>query len=269
MTSGQRIAVVTGAASGLGRQVTLDLRAAGFEVVAVDVQPDPEGRPIEPLDIRDASACRDLANRVQPWAWINCAGILGAGDAATQPDDEIERVVAVNLLGTMHATRAAVASMRSGTGEGRVVTIASLGAWVPVPGECVYAATKAGVLSFTLGLRAELAAQGVRGIELSVVCPDGMLTPMISDRIDDPAIALTFSGPRLATVEEVSARVLRLLDQPRAIASVPRWRGAMVRLLGAVPDAGMRALPVFERIGSANQAKARALLQHARDRQRA
>jgi len=239
------VAVVTGAAGGLGRRIAEDLRSAGYDVVATDVA----GRGVRELDVRSAAGCRALAEEVRPTVWVNCAGVLGPGDAATQDDAEVERVVEVNLLGTIHGTRAAVAVMRAHGGVGHVVNVASLAAWVPVPGECVYAATKAAVLSFSLGLRAELRAQGVTGVEVSVVCPDGMLTPMVTDSIDSPAVALTFSAPRLTTVERTSARVVDLLRRPRQVASVPRWRGAQVRLLGAVPDLAVRALPLFLALG--------------------
>jgi len=161
--------------------VATALAADGYRVVATDV-----AGADEVLDVTDADACRALAERERPAVWVNCAGVLGAGDAATQPDDVVQRVVGVNLLGVINGTRAAVAVMRSragGRGEGHVITIGSLASWVPVPGECVYAATKAAALSYTLGMRAELRAQGVTGVRLSVVCPDGMLTPMLTDRL--------------------------------------------------------------------------------------
>lgn len=251
----RRTAVVTGAGRGLGRQIVSALAVAGYDVVATDVAGAPRY-----LDVTDADACRALAQEVRPHVWVNCAGVLGAGDAATQPDAEVARIVGVNLLGVIHGTRAAVEVMRrreGGRGEGHVVTIGSLASWVPVPGECVYAATKAGALSFTLGLRAELAAQGVDGVRLSVVCPDGMLTPMLTDVMDDPAIALSFSGLRVVEPATVAARVVRLLERPRLVASVPRWRGAQVRLIGAVPDAVLRLAPILDRLGRANQQKAR------------
>lgn len=247
--------MVTGAGRGLGQAIVGALAVAGYQVVATDVAGAPRY-----LDVTDAAACRALAEAVQPLVWVNCAGVLGAGDAATQPDEEIARVVGVNLMGVINGSRAAVDVMRrrdGGRGRGHVITIGSLASWVPVPGECVYAATKAGALSFTLGLRAELAAQGVHGLKLSVVCPDGMLTPMLTDVMDDPAIALSFSGLRVVAPETVAARVVGLLSRPRAVASVPRWRGAQVRLIGAVPDAVLRLAPLFHRMGRANQEKAR------------
>ena len=251
-------AVVTGAGRGLGATLAERLGAAGYEVIATDIA---GGETY--LDVRDSDACRELAREVMPDVWINNAGILHAGDAATQPDSEISAVVAVNLIGMMHGTRAAVEVMRerdSGRGRGHVINVGSLASWVPVPGECVYAATKAGVLSYTLGLEGELRAQGVSGIRFTVLCPDGMLTPMITDVIDDPAIAMSFTGLRPVTPEAVADAAIRALRRPRRVVSVPHWRGAQVRLIGAVPDAVLRAAPIFNRLGRAQQDRIRRAL---------
>jgi short-subunit dehydrogenase len=245
-------AVVTGAAGGLGRALVARLEREGLHVVGVDLE-GAERR----LDVTDAAACRALAEELRPAVWVNNAGVLGAGDAATQPDEVVERVVRVNLLGVIHGTRAAVTSMRE-HGGGHVVTIASLASWVPVPGEAVYAATKAGVLSYTLGLRAELDAAGVRGVRLSAVCPDGMLTPMLTDVLDEDALALSFSAPRLVDPATVADRVVDLLHRPRLVASVPRWRGAQVRAMAGMPDLMLKAAPLFTRTGLRNLAKVRA-----------
>lgn len=249
------VAVVTGAGRGLGRAIADRLTADGYDVVATDVSGADRV-----LDVTDAQACRDLAAEVDPLVWVNNAGVLGAGDAATQDDEVMDRVVEVNLLGTMRGTRAAVEVMRrrrDGRGLGHVITIGSLASWVPVPGETVYAATKAGVLSFTLGLEGELRAQGVTGIRFTVVCPDGMLTPMITDVIDDPAVALSFTGLRVVEPTEVANAVAGVLRRPRRVVSVPKWRGAQVRVFGAIPDAVLMAAPIFTRLGRAQQEKVR------------
>ena len=214
---------MTGAAKGLGAEFVRRLAADGWEVVGVDVDVSGEV-PVRRLDVTDVAAVRALAREVQPDLWVNNAGILGPGDAATQPDELVERVVRVNLLGVMNGTRAAVEVMRQrdgGRGRGHVINVGSLASWVPVPGECVYAATKAGVLSFTLGLAGDLKTAGVTGIELTVVCPDGMLTPMIQDTLDDPAVALSFSGLRMVTPEAVVDRALSVLRRPRKIVTSP------------------------------------------------
>ncbi len=240
----------------MGAQICAELRRRGFDVTATDVAGTETV-----LDVTDAAACRTLAEAVDPLVWVNNAAVLGAGDAASQPDDEVDRIITTNLLGTIHGTRAAVSVMRrhrDGRGRGHIINIGSLASWVPVPGETVYAASKAGLLSFTLGLRAELRTSGVTGVELSVVCPDGMLTPMIVQELDNPAIAMSFSGPRTVEPRAVAARAVGLLDRPRAVVSVPRWRGAQVRALSAVPDYALPLAGLFARLGSRNQAKVRA-----------
>lgn len=250
-----KTAVVTGAGRGLGQVICERLRLQGFEVVATDIT----GAELQ-LDVTNAQACRALAQRVRPWVWINNAGILGAGDSATQSDQLVASIVGVNLLGVMNGTRAAVEVMRErnkGKGAGHVVNIGSLASWVPVPGEAVYAATKAGVLSFTLGIEGDLRQSGVTGVKFSVICPDGMLTPMISDVIDDPAIALTFSGIRLVQPDEVAAAAISVLTRHRRVVSVPHWRGAQVRAFGALPDLVLRAAPLFTRLGRAQQDRVR------------
>ena len=252
---GRPVAVVTGAGRGLGSVLCSRLRDDGYEVVATDITGTDRV-----LDVTDAAACRELALQVQPDVWVNNAAILGQGSAAGSSDELVAQVVAVNLLGVMNGTRAAVSVMRErdeGRGRGRIVNIGSLASWVPVPGEAVYAATKAGVLSFTLGLAGELSAEGVSGVRLSVICPDGMLTPMITDVIDDPAVALSFTGLRLVTPDEVADTVVSVLRRHRRVVSVPHWRGAQVRVFGAIPDVVLRAAPLFSRLGRAQQDRVR------------
>lgn len=255
---GRGVAVVTGAGRGLGAAIADRLERDGFTVVRADVA----GAPV-PLDVTDAEACRRLAAETDPDVWVNNAGVLGAGDAATQPQDEVDRVIDVNLRGVLHGTRAAVAVMRErdgGRGRGRIITVGSLASWAPTPGLAVYGATKAGVLSYTMALHSELRAAGVTGVHLSVVCPDGMLTPMITSQLDNPAVNMSFTGLRMVRPEQVAERVSRLLGRHRLVASVPRWRGLQVRLIGAAPDLVVRAAPLFGRIGEGNRRRVAARL---------
>jgi len=250
-----KTAVVTGAGRGLGAIIVRQLQDVGFDVVGTDL----EGAD-HVLDVADALACRTLAEAVQPSVWVNNAGVLGAGDCATQPDVLVEQIVRVNLLGVINGSRAAAEVMRhraAGRGDGHIINIGSLASWVPVPGEAVYAATKAGVLSFTLGLDGDLKAAGVDGIRTSVVCPDGMLTPMITEVIDDPAVALTFTGVRLVQPQTVARAVVAVLASHRQVVSVPHWRGAQVRVFGAVPDLVLQAAPLFTRLGRIQQDRVR------------
>ena len=99
----------------------------------------------------------------------------------------------VNTLGTVNGTLAALELMRP-PGRGHVINIVSLAGLGAPPGEAYYAATKHAALGFTLGTLADLRRDGVEDIHLSAVCPDGIWTPMIADKLDDPDAAPSFSG---------------------------------------------------------------------------
>lgn len=141
----------------------------------------------------------------------------------------------------MHGTIAALEVMRS-AGRGHVVNVASLAGLTPVPGEGVYAATKHAVVGLSLSTLADLRVAGERDIHVSCICPDGMWTPMLHDRLDDPGAALSFSGT-LLTPEQVADVVARVVDRPRPVTAVPRWRGGQVRVLDAVPRVSMALAP--------------------------
>ena len=78
--------------------------------------PTPPGVPgvDRSLDVTDAAAARALAAELSPQVWVNNAGVLGTGDALAQDDDEVRRVVDVNLLGVVHGTRAAASAWPPG-----------------------------------------------------------------------------------------------------------------------------------------------------------
>lgn len=244
--SADQVAVVTGAAGGLGTALCDALSVRGYTVVGVDL-----AGADRVLDVRDADACRELAQEVQPHLWVNNAGILASGSALTQPDAEIRRCIDVNLLGVINGTRAA-AEVMVPRQSGRILNVSSLAGWVAVPGETVYAATKHAVRAFSVGMAAELRGTGVR---MAILCPDGIWTPMLEERLSDPSIAMSFTGKRLLTAEEVAAAAMKLIDSNRILASVPPSRGLQTRLLGIAPRFSLAAGPVFAKIGRRNQRK--------------
>ena len=239
-------AVVTGAAGGLGAAFADELRARGYHVVATDVR-----GAARVLDVTDPAACRALAAEVQPDLWINNAGVLGAGSAVDQPDAEVERVIAVNLLGVIHGSRAAAQVMRT-RGRGHILNVGSLASWIAPMGEAVYAASKFGVRAFTVALAAELHGTGV---QVSLLCPDGIDSPMLAGRENDPHAAMSFTASRLLTPAEVARAGLRLVDHPQIMATVPAFRGLAVRLLSTMPAANVLLTRLLAAQGRRAQAK--------------
>jgi NAD(P)-dependent dehydrogenase (short-subunit alcohol dehydrogenase family) len=145
-------------------------------------------------------------------------------------------------------------------GRGHVVNIVSLAGIVAAPGEVAYSASKHAAMAFTLGTLFDLRRTGEKRIYLSAVCPDGIWTPMLEDKLDDPDAAPSFSG-RLLTAEEVAREVGKLTERPRPILIVPRWRGPFLRLVDLFPRLSLRMLPLVMRDARRRQRRYKKLIE--------
>jgi short-subunit dehydrogenase len=125
-----------------------------------------------------------------------------------------------------------------------VINVVSLAGLVAPPGEALYAASKHAAIAFSIGTLADLRRSGIKDIHVSALCPDGIWTPMIAGRLDDPDAAPSFSG-HLMRPEEVAERIGPLLDKPRAVVTVPRRRGAFVRFFDLFPGLAARLVPLL------------------------
>jgi NAD(P)-dependent dehydrogenase (short-subunit alcohol dehydrogenase family) len=184
-----RIAVVTGAASGMGRLTTERLAAAGWAVAAVDL-PGPQldavaaetGVMPYPCDVCDDSQVTSTAQSVVERfgavdRLVNAAGIALPGRIEDLPTGAFERSMNVNYLGTVRWVKAVLPGM-SARGAGEIVLFASLAGWMPTPGMAAYTATKFAVVGFAETLAMELESSGIR---VRCVCPGAVQTPMLND----------------------------------------------------------------------------------------
>lgn len=261
-----RTAVVTGAGGGLGREIARRLAADGYAVHITDVDParaeavarevnggESEDGPRRAafssgLDVRDAAACSSVAASTVDRTgsldlWVNNAGVLFTGPVWEPTPDQRRLMLEVNALGTINGTLAALEWMRP-AGYGHVVNVASLAGLVGVPGEGIYAASKHAVLGFSVSALGDLRSAGLRNIDISCVCPDGMWTPMLHDKLDDPGASLSFSGV-LLDPGAVAGKIIGVVRRPRPVTSVPGWRGAQVRLLDLLPGLAVRLAPAI------------------------
>ncbi|MDI3403365.1 SDR family oxidoreductase [Streptomyces cavernicola] len=265
MTRSPAGAVVTGAGRGLGRQLARLLLARGYQVLVTDVNPASaqeaadelgDGATALAVDVRDQAqveAARDAivsrAGRLD--VWVNNAGVLVTGPAWEQDEAGRRLMLDVNALGTINGTVAAISAMRR-TGGGHVVNIVSLAGLTAVAGEAVYAASKHAAIGFSLSTMADLRLAGVRDVDISCVCPDGIWTPMLHDKLDDPGSALSFSG-KLLKAEEVVEAVRTVLDKPRLVTALPGRRGLAARLASLAPRLGLAAAPLVVARGRRTQ----------------
>ena len=248
---------MTGAGRGLGLEIARTLAARGLRVHLTDID---EGAAVaaarevglgawgSALDVRDPGACHAAATETVERTgslavWVNNAGILVTG-LTWEHDAETRRMVMdVNALGTFNGTVAALEIMRP-AGRGHVINVVSLAGLATPPGEALYAASKHAALAFSLGTLSDLRRSGSGEIHVSALCPDGIWTPMIAGRLDDPDAAPSFSGHLMAP-QEVAASIGPLLDRPRPVVTVPRYRGAFARLVDLFPRLTVRLVPLL------------------------
>lgn len=274
---------MTGAGRGLGKEIATLLAGRGYQVMVTDLDADTaaaaaseigRGATWAVVDVRDHSqvvAARDelMAAAGHIDVWVNNAGVLLTGAAWEQTEEQRKLHLDVNALGTINGTVAAINAMRgaadggAGTSSGspastdsesggHIINIASLAGISAVPGEAVYAASKHAVMGFSSSTAADLKLAGIKNIDISCVCPDGIWTPMLYDKLDDPQAALSFSGVLLQP-EDVVRAVGKVLDKPRPITALPAWRGMIARLGAAFPRFGSAALPLLAAQGRRTQ----------------
>jgi NAD(P)-dependent dehydrogenase (short-subunit alcohol dehydrogenase family) len=167
---------------------------------------------------------------------VNCAGIIGAGKllgkTAPMSGDFFEKVVRVNLIGTLLCDKTAAALMRDNApnadGErGVLIHTASVAAFEGQIGQVAYAATKAGIVGMTLPIARELAAFGIRCVSIA---PGIFMTPMLAGLSADVQASLGAQvpfPPRLGKPEEFARLV-------QSIVEIPTLNGEVIRLDGAI-----------------------------------
>ena len=227
-----RVAIVTGAGQGMGRVVAERLAAAGALLVVNDVREDAvaavaqalRADGIEAVGVAGDVTVKADVQRVVKTALdrfgkvnilINNAGLLRPTKVIDIPEDEWDRVVAVNLKGTFLCSQAVLPAMRE-AGWGRIVNFSSTaGKNISTVGGAHYTAAKAGILGFSRHLAKEEAGHG---ITVNAVCPGLIDTEMVRTTLDDArveAYAKSFPIPRLGEPEEV-AELVAFLASDRA-----------------------------------------------------
>lgn len=221
------IAVVTGAASGIGLATAHRLHAAGAHVIGLDLVPGELQTFASwfPCDVGSAEAVEEAFRQIADQAdridiLVNNAGIGAVGDVAAATEDDWTRVLNVNVIGTARVTREALPLLR-GSSHASIVNVCSIAATVGLPARTVYSASKGAVLSMTLAMAADYAREGIR---VNCVNPGTADTPWVNrllDQAPDPAAEkarLSARQPigRLITADEVASAVAYLASPDQA-----------------------------------------------------
>lgn len=218
------LALVTGAASGIGAATVRRLAADGYQVLAFDRTPAAGGAGIrivvgdvtQQADVDAAIAAAVDAGPLK--IVVNAAGIVCADDPEGVVDATWERMLAVNLTGTMRVYRAALPLLRA-AGGGAIVNVASVAAFNSTPGSASYAPSKAAVVAYTRNIAYTC---GVHGIRANCLCPGWTATAMAEAEMQEAAAA---SGRTVAEeTQALAARLaLRRFAQPEEMAACIRF----------------------------------------------
>lgn len=265
----QKIFWITGAASGLGQALTTAALRAGHAVFATDVREDVLETTaaaqrwdrsrllLAALDVRDAEAWNQAEKLfLQRWSrldvMINNAGILLSGPLSEVRDNDVHRMLDINVKGVMFGSQRAAGLMLK-QGHGHIVNMGSMSSLAPVPGIGLYSASKFAVRGYSLALAMELKDNG---IAVTCVCPDGINTPMLKAEAHSKDAALIFSGGRILTTEEVRDAILGPILEKRPMEYIlPDSRGWMAKASSVAPEFSSRIVSMLQKRGLKNQEK--------------
>jgi 3-oxoacyl-[acyl-carrier protein] reductase len=225
-----QVAVVTGAATGIGKAIAFRLAGAGARIAVADLdlsRAEGVAKELPPIDagnhfavavdIANGSSVKAAAKLVYDQAGkieilVNNAGIAGvAAPLWEQPEDDWDRVIAVNLKGTFNWCRAVVQQMRERR-YGRIVNIASIAGKEGNPNMTAYSASKAAVIGFTKSFAKEVAKEGIC---VNAVSPAVVQTEILNQITPEQVAYMTQRIPigRTGKPEEIAA-VVHFLSSP-------------------------------------------------------
>ncbi len=234
-----KVAIVTGAGSGLGRASALRFAREGAAVVCVDIDEASAAEVAAQIAASQGTARsarvdvtlsadteRMAALTLREFGRIDVllanAGIAGVGSVTTTSDATWERVLAVNLTGVWHSNKAVVPAMEA-QGGGSIINQASIGGLVGFSGILPYAAAKAGVIGLT---RQAAIEYGAKNIRFNAICPGTVVTPLVTRTYEErggiamgaqqsldealQANAKRYPLQRLGTADDIAAMALYL-----------------------------------------------------------
>jgi short-subunit dehydrogenase len=254
-----KVAIVTGASSGIGLSVARKLVASGAKVALVARTKDKLDQAVGelgrdraeayPLDVKDFAALGALPAKVVERfggldILVNNAGLNHRGSVLEHSAGDLADVITTNLTAPIYLTRAALPLFRTG---GYVINLASLAGMVPVPHEAAYCASKAGLRAFTRSLDDEL---GERGLTACLVSPGPVDTGFFGDVAHVPD--LVFSQP-MRSADQVADAVMECLHTGVREIAIPRLSGTLATVGYLFPSLARGLRPLLERRGAANK----------------
>lgn len=228
MDVAEKVLVVTGGGNGIGRQVVFKLLRSGAKVAAVDLRAESLDETEEmagadddlatfAVDITDRDAVAELPERVTTALGpvdgiVNVAGIIQPFVPVAELEfDAIDRVIDVNLHGTIHMVKAFLPGLLERP-TGHIVLVSSMGGFLPVPGQTIYGATKAAVKLLGEGLYSELLDTEVG---VTVVIPGGVATNITGNSGVSAPVSSSDSRIPVTSPDDAAAQIVDGMEDNR------------------------------------------------------
>jgi 3-hydroxybutyrate dehydrogenase len=221
-------ALVTGAASGIGRAVAVDLAMHGAQVLVADLNAEEgeaaakaiPGSVFMKADVSSRADCRALVDRATAeWGGVdvlvNNAGLQYVSPVEEFPEDRWEQLVRIMLFGAFYLTRYAIPHMYERR-WGRIVNISSVHGLVASPYKSAYISAKHGLNGFTKTIALEAAEKGVT---VNAVCPSYVRTPLVEKQIADQARVHGISADAVIRDIMLAPAAIKRLLEPEEVAA--------------------------------------------------
>ncbi|MGD9722546.1 MAG: SDR family NAD(P)-dependent oxidoreductase [Pirellulales bacterium] len=254
----KRYAVVTGAGSGLGRSLSVELARNGWHVAVADVNDAGSEETlsqmraaggsgqVEHLDVTSVSGWQALHGKLKTqWPGldllVNNAGVGCAGNVGEMPLEDWQWIININLYGAIYGCHTMIEWMKQNPRGAHIVNVASMAAIVSAPGMAPYNVTKAGMLSLSETLHGELKPYkiGVTG-----VCPAFFSTNILENgrfhKPDQRQVARTLMSHSRISADEVARKILRAVERKQLYVFAPGVAGLFWRLKRMMPRSMLR-----------------------------
>ena len=259
----KKVVWLTGSASGLGLHLTECFIRRGYSVVATDINIDQllqnahdrlwpsERLSSHKLDVRNGDDWREILDHIkQRWGGVdylfNIAGVIKPGYLYAVSESDINIHMDINVKGVMLGCRVLGEHMLQ-RNSGHIINIASTAGLAAIPGIGLYSASKFAVRAYTLALAEELRPYKV---SVTVVCPDAIETPMLDKQLDFDEAAMTFSGGKTLTVEDLERAVFTQVLSHRPLElCLPLDRSALAKAANLFPGVSQFVAKQMKRKG--------------------
>jgi short-subunit dehydrogenase len=246
MQSGEQVIIVTGAASGIGRELCrlfgrrrakiglVDCEKGKLEAFADELRQAAVPCAAAAVDVRQREEVHDSVQQIvgilgPTNILISCAGICRASTVDDLRISELEEIVRINFLGMVYVIEAVLPSMLERK-SGQIAGLSSMAAVRGIPFEPAYSASKAAVAVYLESLRSELRQ---RGITVTTVFPGYVQTPML-DEING-MMGADMSRGKAFMPKAAAARIVQGIERRRSYIYFPRWLGLSARLSRLMP----------------------------------